>query len=144
MFASNGVIWKQPSYCCVFTRKCRDSGISPESNGRNGPGAEVNNGNFTLQLRQRNPGVSPANFNATQCSQTMSIWPMRTKGASCNQLFNCIQMLLDSNQYLMHRARDYFIVDLYLELDDILFSIGLFLGLSVFAFLSDKLKTGPY
>ena len=44
----------------------------------------------------------------------------------------------------MHRAGDYFVVYLYLELDDILFPIGSFLGLSLFALRSEKLEAGPY
>ena len=41
-------------------------------------------------------------------------------------------------------AGDNFVVDLYLELDDILFPIGSFLGLSLFALLPEKLEADPY
>ena len=65
------------------------------------------------------------------------------KVASCNQLCNRIEVLLDSNQHLKHRAGDYFAVDLYVELHDILLPIGPFLRLPIFALLFEKLEAGP-
>ena len=75
------------SHCIVVCLlENRDSGVSTESKERNGSGGEVNNGNFTLPLRQHNPGVSPVNFNAPQCSQTTSILPIRTKGCELKSI----------------------------------------------------------
>ena len=82
----------------MFARKYRDSGVSTESKERNGSGDEVNNGNFTLPLRQHNPGVSPANFNAPQYARKQRPFDQcERKGAICNQLYSRIQTLLDSN-----------------------------------------------
>ena len=66
------------------------------------------------------------------------------KGASCNQLCNRIEMLLDSDQYLKHRTGDYFAVDLFIELNNFFLPVGLFLGLPLFALLFEKLEAGPY
>jgi len=64
----------------MFAIKCRDSCVSPRSIECNISGCGVNNGKFTLSLRQHSPGGSPANLNAPQSPQATSIWPMRTKG----------------------------------------------------------------
>ena len=65
------------------------------------------------------------------------------KDASCNQLCNHIEMLLDSNQHLKHRIEDYFAVELYVELDDFSLPTGPFHGFHLFALLFEKLKAGP-